>query len=48
MGRGGARWSLGARDFMAISVHTPAEASAAMALQWHEVSLVITLGDVDP
>lgn len=48
VGRGGAGWSLRARDFVAISVHTPAEASAAVALQWHEVSLVITLGDVDP
>lgn len=47
MRRGGARWSLGARDFMAILVHTPTEAGVAMALQWHEVALVITLGDVD-
>lgn len=47
VGWGGARRSLGARDFMAVSVHTPAEASAAMALQRHKVSLVVTLGDVD-
>jgi hypothetical protein len=33
---------------MAIRVYTPAEASAAMALQWQEVALVITLGDVEP
>lgn len=48
VGRSGARWSLGAGDFMAISVHTPAEAGAAMALQRHKVSLVVALGDVDP
>lgn len=45
---GGARRSLGARDFVAIRIHTPAEASAAVTLQGQEVALLVTLGDVEP
>lgn len=44
----GAGWSPGTRDFMTIRVHAPAEASAAVTLQWQEVALLIALGDVDP
>lgn len=44
----GAWWSPGPRDFMTIRVHAPAEAGAAMTLQWQEVALLVTLGDVDP
>lgn len=44
----GAWRSPGPRDFMTIRVHAPAEAGAAMTLQWQEVALLVTLGDVDP
>lgn len=40
--------SSGTRDFMTIRVHAPAEAGAAVALQWQEVALLVALGDVDP
>lgn len=33
---------------MAIRVHAPAEAGAAVTLQWQEVALLIALGDVGP
>lgn len=45
---GRARRSLGARDFVAIRIHAPAEASAAMTLQGQEVALLVTLRDVEP
>lgn len=44
----GAGWSPGAGDFVTIGVHAPAEASAAVTLQWQEVALLIALGDVHP
>lgn len=44
----GAGWSPGTRNFLTIRVHAPAEAGATVALQWQEVALLITLGDVDP
>lgn len=44
---GRARASLGAGDFMAVRVHAPAGASAAVTLQGHEVAVLVTLGDVE-
>lgn len=43
-----AGWCPGTRDFVTIRAHAPAEAGAAMTLQWQEVALLIALGDVDP
>lgn len=43
-----AGWRPGTRDFMTVGVHAPAEAGAAVALQWQEVALLVALGDVDP
>lgn len=36
--------ALGVRDFGAIGEHTPAVASAPMALEWHIVTVLIALG----
>ena len=43
----GAGWGPGARDFLTIGVHAPAEASAAVTLQRQEVALLIALRDVE-
>lgn len=44
----GAGCSPRAGDFVAIGVHTPAEAGHAVTLQRQEVALLIALGDVHP
>lgn len=40
--------ALGVRDLSAVGEHTPAVASAPMALEWHIVTVLITLGTERP